>query len=141
MFFGIDFGGAMDIGAFFQQFSQRVLPGYYNTAWSPAQRKAFFCQKTGRNPAALCRYRCGINVQYWENTMAGARDKRRDGMLRGLNKNVVVVRDTGSDLFEEAIFIVKPQAAASSATLVEEAKKIVEAAAGTPPRKKRWAKK
>lgn len=62
-------------------------------------------------------------------------------MLRGLNKNVVVVRDTGSDLFEEAIFIVKPQAVASSATLVEEAKKIVEAAASTPPRKKKWAKK
>ncbi len=62
-------------------------------------------------------------------------------MLRGLNKNIVVVRDTGSDLFEEAIFIVKPQATASTATLVEEAKKIVEAAAGTPHKKKRWARK
>ena len=29
-------------------------------------------------------------------------------MIRGLNKQVIVVRDTGSDYFEEAIFIVDP---------------------------------
>ena len=49
-------------------------------------------------------------------------------MLRGINKQIVVVKDTGSPLFEEAIFIVRPSqetAAKSEAQMAEEAKNIV----------------
>lgn len=30
-------------------------------------------------------------------------------MIRGLHKNIITITDTGSEIFEEAIFILKPQ--------------------------------
>ena len=30
-------------------------------------------------------------------------------MIRGIHKNIITITDTGSDIFEEAIFILKPQ--------------------------------
>ena len=53
-------------------------------------------------------------------------------MLRGVNKNIVVVKGTGSDFFEEAIFIVKPQTATSPVALLDEARRIVESAMPVP---------
>lgn len=31
------------------------------------------------------------------------------GLIRGLHKNIITITDTGSEIFEEAIFILKPQ--------------------------------
>ncbi len=56
-------------------------------------------------------------------------------MIRGLNKQVIVVRDTGSDYFEEAIFIVDPSARAADADLAAEAHRLIAASAGKSSRK------
>ena len=53
-------------------------------------------------------------------------------MIRGLNKQVIVVRDTGSDYFEEAIFIVDPAVRAADADLAAEAHRLIAASAGRP---------
>ena len=61
-------------------------------------------------------------------------------MIRGLNKQVIVVRDTGSDYFEEAIFFVDPAVRAADADLAAEAHRLIAASAGRPqhrPRKKK----
>ena len=49
-------------------------------------------------------------------------------MLRGINKQVVFINDTGSDLFEQAIFIVNPRRHREDVTegqMAEEARRIV----------------
>ena len=51
-------------------------------------------------------------------------------MIRGLNKQVIVVRDTGSDYFEEAIFIVDPSVRVADADLAAEAHRPIAASAG-----------
>ena len=56
-------------------------------------------------------------------------------MIRGLNKQVIVVRDTGSDYFEEAIFIVDPSVRAADADLAAEAHRLIAASAGKSSRK------
>ena len=50
-------------------------------------------------------------------------------MVRGVCKNVVIVKDTGSELFEQAILILKPAAMSSrysEANIHEQAKRILE---------------
>ena len=56
-------------------------------------------------------------------------------MIRGLNKQVIVVRDTGSDYFEEAIFIVDPSVRAADTDLAAEAHRLIAASAGKSSRK------
>ena len=56
-------------------------------------------------------------------------------MIRGLNKQVIVVRVTGSDYFEEAIFIVDPSVRAADADLAAEAHRLIAASAGKSSRK------
>ena len=47
-------------------------------------------------------------------------------MLRGCQKKVVVLKDTGSDMFEEAYFIVKPEIEKKSDfDIISEATKII----------------
>ncbi|PWM44715.1 MAG: hypothetical protein DBX47_05480 [Clostridiales bacterium] len=47
-------------------------------------------------------------------------------MIKGISKKVFVIRDTKSDIFEEAIFIMKPQSPPlSDHTLKREAEKII----------------
>lgn len=58
-------------------------------------------------------------------------------MIRGLNKQVIVVRDTGSDYFEEAIFIVDPSVRAADADLAAEAHRLIAASSGKTPKKHR----
>ncbi len=58
-------------------------------------------------------------------------------MLKGINKNIVVVKDTGSDYFDEAIFIVNPNVKVAQSVLIDEAKKIVENSVEKPIKKKR----
>ena len=54
-------------------------------------------------------------------------------MIRGLNKQVIVVRDTGSDYFEEAIFIVNPSVQANDADLAAEAHRLIAASSSNRP--------
>lgn len=49
-------------------------------------------------------------------------------MVRGVSKQVVVIKDTGSDMFEQAIFIVNPKVGARSLSdtdMAREARRIV----------------
>ncbi len=49
-------------------------------------------------------------------------------MVRGVSKQVVVIKDTGSDMFEQAIFIVNPRMGARSVSdtdMAREARRIV----------------
>ena len=62
-------------------------------------------------------------------------------MIRGLNKQVIVVRDTGSDYFEEAIFIVDPSVRAADADLAAEAHRLIAASAGKSSRKQNRKRK
>lgn len=49
-------------------------------------------------------------------------------MIKGVNKNVVVIRDVKNDLFEEAIFIMRPQKKRpKKSVLLKEIRKIIEA--------------
>lgn len=62
-------------------------------------------------------------------------------LLRGVSKQVVVVRDTGSDYFDEAIFIINPSHSASERDLATEAQRIVAAMQGRQPRpRRRWSR-
>ena len=54
-------------------------------------------------------------------------------MIRGLNKQVIIVRDTGSDYFEEAIFIVNPSVQAADADLAAEAHRLIAASSSPHP--------
>ncbi|MBR6557871.1 MAG: hypothetical protein IKT70_02555 [Clostridia bacterium] len=50
-------------------------------------------------------------------------------MVRGCQKKIIHLRDTGSDLFEEAYFIIRPGKAAVRATetdMIREARRILE---------------
>ena len=48
-------------------------------------------------------------------------------MVRGVNKQVVVIRDTGSDMFEQAILIVNPKSKKNAGSdIASEAKLILE---------------
>lgn len=49
-------------------------------------------------------------------------------MTKGVNKNIICIKDTGSKYFEEAIFIVSPGVSvqATEGEMAEEAKKIVD---------------
>ena len=66
-------------------------------------------------------------------------------MIRGIYKNIVVVRDIDSPIIEEAIFIVKPNASktgVSKEDMLSEARRVLEQKArryceiGSAPRKK-----
>ncbi len=46
-------------------------------------------------------------------------------MLRGVNKRIIEINDTGSELFEKAFFIVKNDNDLSEATLENEANRIM----------------
>ncbi len=46
-------------------------------------------------------------------------------MLRGVNKRIIEINDTGSELFEKAFFIVKNDQNLSEATLENEANRIM----------------
>lgn len=47
-------------------------------------------------------------------------------MIRGIHKNIITIKDTGSDLFEEAIFVLKPKKSVSGRrALKREALKIM----------------
>ena len=59
-------------------------------------------------------------------------------MIKGVQKNVMVIRDPKSKLYEQAIFILKPHGRPySRATLLDEAKKILDAQTAEPSRKRR----
>ncbi len=48
-------------------------------------------------------------------------------MIKGVSKKIFVIKDTKSDIFEEAIFIMKPQLPPlSEHTLKHEAEKIID---------------
>ena len=52
-------------------------------------------------------------------------------MIKGCSRKVVVVKNTGSDLFEEAYFILKPSADAfENADFLAEAKRIIASRTG-----------
>ncbi len=51
-------------------------------------------------------------------------------MIKGCLRNVIVVKDTGSDLFEEAYFIVSAKGGRENCDLLCEAKKIIARKAG-----------
>ena len=47
-------------------------------------------------------------------------------MIKGIQKNVIIIKDTNSTIFEEAIFVVKPgNKNLSESTLLQEARRIV----------------
>ncbi len=46
-------------------------------------------------------------------------------MLRGVNKRIIEVNDTGSDIFDKALFFVKNNAEYDTVTLESEAKRII----------------
>jgi hypothetical protein len=53
-------------------------------------------------------------------------------MLRGCKRNMIVLRGTGSDLFEEAYFVVKEEAERRSETdMLEEAERIIDKSSPT----------
>lgn len=59
-------------------------------------------------------------------------------MIKGFQKNVIVVKDTGSEIFEQAIFIVKKEIPAlSDYTLIREAERIIEEKVSCPRTKRR----
>ncbi|MBE6896973.1 MAG: hypothetical protein E7477_07725 [Ruminococcaceae bacterium] len=45
-------------------------------------------------------------------------------MIKGINKQIVIVK-CGGEVFEQAIFILKPQKYSDGKTITEEAKKII----------------
>ena len=49
-------------------------------------------------------------------------------MIKGVNRRVVVMKDTGSDVFDEAYFIIKRDACRGSRKPIEEAKRIIRSA-------------
>ena len=60
-------------------------------------------------------------------------------MLRGCKRNMIVLRGTGSDLFEEAYFVVKEEAERrSESDMLEEAERIIDK---SRPEKSREAKR
>ena len=48
-------------------------------------------------------------------------------MLRGVNRRIIEVNDTGSDYFEKALFFVKGNTAITPDSLEKEAQKVMEA--------------
>lgn len=66
-------------------------------------------------------------------------------MIKGIYKNIVVVKDIDSPIIEEAIFIVKPQATKSGVSKTDmlfEAKRVLEQKvrrySEIPKQKKKW---
>ena len=60
-------------------------------------------------------------------------------MIKGCHKNIVFLKDTGSDLFEEAYFILKPNARdKKNADIISEATKIVNSLDDGNKKKGRW---
>ena len=58
---------------------------------------------------------------------AADKDRRRMHMVRGCQRQVIVLRGTGSGMFDEAYFILKPEKTELSAQLmITEANRIVE---------------
>jgi hypothetical protein len=51
--------------------------------------------------------------------------ERRTEMLRGVNKQIIEIIDTGSDYFEKAVFFVKADNKLSNSKLEKEAEKIM----------------
>ena len=50
-------------------------------------------------------------------------------MIKGCNKRVIVMKDTGNDVFEEAFFILKPEASKarlSEGDIIKQANRILE---------------
>lgn len=63
--------------------------------------------------------------------------------VRGYQKKVIVLKNVGSDIFEEAYFIINSEEKKlkkSHATMVEEAKRIIEENFGTAKRRLRFIK-
>ena len=46
-------------------------------------------------------------------------------MLKGFNRRIVVMKNTGSDIFDEAFFLVKENKARQGKSAVNEAKRII----------------
>ena len=57
-------------------------------------------------------------------------------MIKGVNKQVVDVKDTGSEYFERAIFFVKPEYSGLSEGKLREKAQIVIDGASAPPKNK-----
>lgn len=48
-------------------------------------------------------------------------------MIKGVNKNVVIIKDVRNDVFEEAIFILRPQKKRpKKSVLIKEVRRIIE---------------
>lgn len=54
-------------------------------------------------------------------------------MIKGINRRIVVLKNTGSDIFDEAFFLVKENKAKYGKTAVNEAKRLI---AELEPRKR-----
>ena len=63
-------------------------------------------------------------------------NERRITMLKGVNKQVVDVSDTGSDYFERALFFVDPKYYGLSESKLREKAQNALSGAGTPPKSK-----
>ncbi|MDR1628804.1 MAG: hypothetical protein LBS36_01105 [Oscillospiraceae bacterium] len=58
-------------------------------------------------------------------------------MIKGVNRQVLELNDTGNEYFEKAIFFVKPEYSGLGEGKLRERAKIVMKNAGNPPRTKR----
>lgn len=62
-------------------------------------------------------------------------------MIKGVNRQVVEVADTGSDYFEKALFFVNPKYYGLTDGKLRERAQTLMSAAGAPPRPKKTEKK
>ncbi len=56
-------------------------------------------------------------------------------MLKGINRRVVIMKNTGSELFDEAYFLIKENAVKGSKAPVSEAKKLLRRIEGNKKKK------
>lgn len=61
-------------------------------------------------------------------------------MIKGVNRQVVEVSDTGSEYFERILFIVKPEFSSTSESKLRARAQELSSAAGAPPRTRRKGK-
>lgn len=63
-------------------------------------------------------------------------------MIKGVNKNVVIIKDIKNEVFEEAIFILRPQKKKpKKSVLLKEVRKILETDIRIPEERQRKMKK
>ncbi len=60
-------------------------------------------------------------------------------MLKGINRRVVIMKNTGSELFDEAYFLIKENALKSKSRSVIEAKKLLRELEGVKEKKFRFS--